>query len=192
MYSWPFNTEGLNCMLLLLFSYPVVSDSLWPHGLQHARPLCPSPSSEVCPSLCPLNCMGALKCGYFSVVNTIVLHGLLDDWRHHWLNGHDFEQTPGNGEGQGSLVCCSPWDCIALDMTERLKYNSTVCSLLNPWIQKTDYKVILSLIPLLFKGHLYYEYFLPLWVLPFHFLNSLLKGIRFLILLKSYQIYFGD
>ena len=28
---------------------------------------------------------------------------------HHWLNGHEFEQTPGNTEGQGSLVCCSPW-----------------------------------------------------------------------------------
>ena len=29
---------------------------------------------------------------------------------HHRLNGHKFEQTPGNGEGQGSLACCSPWD----------------------------------------------------------------------------------
>ena len=28
---------------------------------------------------------------------------------HHWLNGHEFEQTPGNGEGQGSLTCCSLW-----------------------------------------------------------------------------------
>ena len=28
---------------------------------------------------------------------------------HHWLNGHEFEQTPGDGEGQGSLACCSPW-----------------------------------------------------------------------------------
>ena len=28
---------------------------------------------------------------------------------HHWLNGHEFEQTPGDGEGQGSLVCYSPW-----------------------------------------------------------------------------------
>ena len=27
---------------------------------------------------------------------------------HHWLNGHEFEQAPGNGEGQGSLLCCSP------------------------------------------------------------------------------------
>ena len=28
---------------------------------------------------------------------------------HHWLNGHEFELTPGDGEGQGGLVCCSPW-----------------------------------------------------------------------------------
>ena len=28
---------------------------------------------------------------------------------HHPFNGHEFEQTPGDGEGQGSLVCCSPW-----------------------------------------------------------------------------------
>ena len=41
--------------MLLLFSHPVVSDSLWPHGLQHTRPLCPSPSLEVCPSSCPLH-----------------------------------------------------------------------------------------------------------------------------------------
>ena len=28
---------------------------------------------------------------------------------HHQLNGHEFEQTLGDVEGQGSLVCCSPW-----------------------------------------------------------------------------------
>ena len=28
---------------------------------------------------------------------------------HHWLNGHEFEQTPGDSEGLGSLACCSPW-----------------------------------------------------------------------------------
>ena len=30
---------------------------------------------------------------------------------HHQLNGHEFEQALGDGEGQGSLVCCSPWSC---------------------------------------------------------------------------------
>ena len=28
---------------------------------------------------------------------------------HHQLNGHEFQQTPGDSEGQGSLACCSPW-----------------------------------------------------------------------------------
>ena len=39
---------------LLLFSHPVMSDSLWPHGLQHIRPPCPSLSPGVCPSSCSL------------------------------------------------------------------------------------------------------------------------------------------
>ena len=29
---------------------------------------------------------------------------------HHQLNGHEFEQAPGDGDGQGNLACCSPWD----------------------------------------------------------------------------------
>ena len=33
---------------------------------------------------------------------------------HHWLNGHEFEQTPGDNEGQGSLACCSSWQQIYL------------------------------------------------------------------------------
>ena len=41
------------------------------------------------------------------------------EW-HHLLNGHEFEQTLGDIEGQGSLACCSPWDCKELNMTERL------------------------------------------------------------------------
>ena len=36
---------------------------------------------------------------------------------HHGLNGPAFEQTLGNAEGQGSLVCCSPWDHKESDMT---------------------------------------------------------------------------
>ena len=37
---------------------------------------------------------------------------------HYWLNRHVFEQAPGDGEGQGSLGCCSPWGCKESDMTE--------------------------------------------------------------------------
>ena len=36
---------------------------------------------------------------------------------HHWLNGHEFEQTQGDNEGQGNLLCCSPWGHNESDMT---------------------------------------------------------------------------
>ena len=43
---------------------------------------------------------------------------------HHWPNGHEFEQTLGNAEGQGGLECCSPWGHKESDTTERLNNNS--------------------------------------------------------------------
>ena len=43
---------------------------------------------------------------------------------HHRLNGHEFEQAPGVGDGQGGLACCSPWGCKQTDMTERLNRNN--------------------------------------------------------------------
>ena len=39
---------------------------------------------------------------------------------HHQLNGHEFEQALGVGDGQGILVCCSPWGCKELETTEWL------------------------------------------------------------------------
>ena len=39
---------------------------------------------------------------------------------HQQLNGHEFEQTPGDGEGQGSLECFSPWNRKDMGMTEQL------------------------------------------------------------------------
>ena len=39
---------------------------------------------------------------------------------HHRLDGHEFEQALGVGDGQGSLACCSPWGHTKLDTTERL------------------------------------------------------------------------
>ena len=39
---------------------------------------------------------------------------------YHQLNGHEFEQAPGIGDGQGGLVCCSPWGHKQSDTTERL------------------------------------------------------------------------
>ena len=43
--------------------------------------------------------------------------GEMAGW-HHQLNGHEFEQTPGVGDGWGGLACCSPWGRKELDMTE--------------------------------------------------------------------------
>ena len=40
-------------------------------------------------------------------------------WRHR-LDGHEFEQTPGVGDGQGGLLCCGPWDLKESDTTECL------------------------------------------------------------------------
>ena len=57
---------------------------------------------------------------------------------HHWLDGHEFEQTLGDGDGQGSLACCSPWGRKESDKTEQLKNwwfsNSPV------WIWELDHK----------------------------------------------------
>ena len=41
---------------------------------------------------------------------------------HHQLDGHEFEQAPGVGDGQGSLLCCHPWGCEESDMTEHLNW----------------------------------------------------------------------
>ena len=45
---------------------------------------------------------------------------------HPQLNGHEFEQAPGDGDGQGSMPRCSPWGRRVLDTTDRLSNNSTL------------------------------------------------------------------
>ena len=45
--------------------------------------------------------------------------------QHHQFNGHEFEETPGDSRGQGSLVCCSPWGCKESDTTEQMNNNKT-------------------------------------------------------------------
>ena len=44
------------------------------------------------------------------------------EW-HYWLYGHEFEQVPGVGDGQGSLACCSPWSCE--DLVRRSNWTLT-------------------------------------------------------------------
>ena len=45
-----------------------------------------------------------------------------DGWMHHQLDGHEFEWTPGVGDGQGGLACCNSWGCKKSDTTERLNW----------------------------------------------------------------------
>ena len=62
-------------------------------------------------------------------------HGRWDIWIHHRLDGHEFEQALGVGDGQGSLASCSPWVRKESDMTEQLN-----------WLkQKLEYTLILPL-----------------------------------------------
>ena len=52
---------------------------------------------------------------------------------HHRLNGHEFEQAPGVGDGQGGLACCDPWGRKELDTTEQLNWTEwTNLYLLSP------------------------------------------------------------
>ena len=52
---------------------------------------------------------------------------------HHWLNGHESEQMPEDGEGEGSLACCSPWGRKESNTTERLNKTKARHSMHFPW-----------------------------------------------------------
>ena len=58
--------------------------------------------------------------------------GEMFQW-HHQLNGHEFEQTPGDSEGQGSLSCCSPWGHNELHVTEQLNDDNPKHYLAQSW-----------------------------------------------------------
>ena len=55
-------------------------------------------------------------------------------WRHQ-LDGHEFEQDPGVGDGQGGLVCCSPQGRKETDMTERLNLTEPEIGLLSHFLE---------------------------------------------------------
>ena len=91
---------------------------------------------EISPGIALEGMMLKLKLQYFghlmrrvdSLEKILMLGGIgekgmtedeMAEW-HHRFDGHEFEQAPGVGEGQGSLVCYSPWDLKESDMTERL------------------------------------------------------------------------
>ena len=52
---------------------------------------------------------------------------------HYWLDGHEFEQALEVGDGQGSLVCCTPWSRKELDTTEQLNWTETKELLMFGW-----------------------------------------------------------
>ena len=77
--------------------------------------------------------------------------------RHHRLKGHEFEQAPGDGEGQGGLACCGPRGRKEPDTTERLNSNAIldivltlltfdgpVETLLPAWFSSPDKMLVLS------------------------------------------------
>ena len=51
---------------------------------------------------------------------------------HHWLDGRESEWTPGDGDGQGGLVCCSSWGCKDSGMTERLNWTEVILCIFIP------------------------------------------------------------
>ena len=55
-------------------------------------------------------------------VEKVATEDQMVEWRH-WLYGHEFEQVPGVGDGQGSLACCSPWSCE--DLVRRSNWTLT-------------------------------------------------------------------
>ena len=109
---------------------------------------------------------------------------------HHWLNGHEFEKTPENSEGQGSLVCCSPWARKDLDTTEWLN-NNIVCMCVCVCVcvkcifkscplfiaiclifKLQEFFSSLQILDMSFFGCMCWRYFLLICVLYFHFLSG--------------------
>ena len=67
------------------------------------------------------------------------------------LKEREFVQTPGDGEGQGNLACCSPWDCKESDMTQQqnIKCSPKISSLLecSAWTAGLRVWLVLAEIP---------------------------------------------
>ena len=65
---------------------------------------------------------------------------------HHRLDGHEFEPVLGDDDGQGSLVCCSPWDCKNSDITERLINNNHLYAAIFSYTQHFNFPYLKTLI----------------------------------------------
>ena len=64
---------------------------------------------------------------------------------HYQLNGQEFEQTLRDGEGQGSLVCYSPWGHKGSNMTQQLN-NKTVCKADNIVVISTEFLILITIL----------------------------------------------
>ena len=110
--SFLFMAEYASLTDSVQFSRSVVSDSLWPHGPQHARPPCPSPAPGVYSNPCPLSqwhhpAISSSVVPFSSCLQSFPASGSFSE----------FEQTPGNSGGHKNLAGCSPWGQKQLDMT---------------------------------------------------------------------------
>ena len=84
---------------------------------------------------------------------------------HHWLNGHEFEQAPGVGDGQGSLACYSPWGHKKLDTTEWLN-----------WTEFNNQTTDWIWINVLFIYYYKYMFEILLSAIKTHFLNKWIEA----------------
>ena len=79
--------------------------------------------------------------------------------QHHQLNGHEFEQSLGNSEGQGSTVCCRPWGYKELDMTQQLNNNNNIYGMLQflegLYLQQIDSVTLEEIVNIIFAKSKY-------------------------------------
>ena len=71
---------------------------------------------------------------------------------HHWLDGHEFEWTPGVGDGQGGLACCDSWGLKESDTTEWLNWTELNWIFLWDWISLRIQWVYTHLVPITVPG----------------------------------------
>ena len=73
--------------------------------------------------------------------------------QHHGLSGHEFEETVGDSEGQGSLACCSSWSCKKLDMTEQLNNKSPNSENVQPLFKQNIFNILTHMLNHLLLSH---------------------------------------
>ena len=94
-----------------------VSDAIQPsHPLSSPSPPVPNPSQHQSLFQCQLFTWGGQSTGVSALAS------FLPKKSHHRLDGHEFEWTPGDGDGQEGVACCDSWDRKESDMTERLNW----------------------------------------------------------------------